>query len=226
VNETLVKKLRLQPDMKVLVLKAPSESYLEQLGLTAGTAAEGRGKGEHDFVMLFVRSMAELEEHAPAAVHALKEDGLLWITYPKGSSKIKTDINRDTGWKHMLKLDMEGVAMISMDDTWSSMRYRPARAAGSGSRAKTRSASAALAAQSAGRASSAPAEEAALPDDLAAALQESPAAMDFFRGSLTAAKRRDFVKWITDAKRDETRSNRVRAAIEKLERGLKSPFGK
>ncbi|WP_051251179.1 YdeI/OmpD-associated family protein [Paenibacillus harenae] len=222
-NETLVKKLRLQPDMKALVINAPSELYLGQLGLTGDSSIEGRGKGEHDFVMLFVRSMAELEEHAQAAVHAVKEDGLLWITYPKGTSKIKTDINRDTGWKHMLKLDMEGVAMISMDDTWSSMRYRPA---GSGSRSKTRSASASLAAQSSGRLSASATEEPELPDNLAAALQESPAATEFFRGSLTAAKRRDFVKWITDAKREETRSTRVHATIGKLERGLKSPFDK
>jgi uncharacterized protein YdeI (YjbR/CyaY-like superfamily) len=46
------------------------------------------------------------------------------------------------------------------------------------------------------------------------------------QSSLTAAKRRDFVKWITDAKREDTRMNRVAATIDKLERGLKSPFDK
>ncbi|MBD2870409.1 YdeI/OmpD-associated family protein [Paenibacillus arenilitoris] len=223
-NEALVKKLRLSPDMKALALGVPSGSYLEELGLTAEATAIDRA-GQYDFVLLFVRSMAELEERAPAAVQAVKEDGLFWITYPKGTSKIKTDINRDTGWKHMLKLGMEGVAMISMDDTWSSMRYRPEGTAAGGG-AKRRSASAALAGPSAPRTPGAQTEEAALPDDLAAALAASPAALEFFRGGLTAAKRRDFVKWITDAKREETRSARVTATVDKLERGLKSPFDK
>ncbi|CAM4132733.1 YdeI/OmpD-associated family protein [Paenibacillus alkaliterrae] len=219
-NEALVKKLRLSPEMKALVLKAPSDDYLEELGLTAETTVLDKG-GQYDFVMLFVLSMAELEEHAPAAVNAVKNDGMLWITYPKGSSKIKTDINRDTGWKQMLKLNMEGVAMISVDDTWSSMRYRP-----EGTAPKKRTASASIAALNSGRASNSPADELPLPDDLAIALKTSSVADDFFRGSLTAAKRRDFIKWIIEAKREETRTNRVTAAIDKLERGLKSPFEK
>ncbi|MGM0880967.1 MAG: YdeI/OmpD-associated family protein [Bacillota bacterium] len=223
-NETLVKKLRLSPDMKALVLKAPSDNYLEELGLTAESTIVEDGV-QYDFVLLFVLSLSELEEYGPGAVRAVKPDGMLWITYPKGTSKIKTDINRDTGWKLMLKLDMEGVAMISMDDTWSSMRYRPEGTAKSSSRPK-RTASAIVAAAASGRSSAPASEEAPLPEDLAAALQASPAAEHFFRGSLTAAKRRDFVNWITDAKRAETRTNRISATVDKLEKGLKSPFDK
>lgn len=65
-----------------------------------------------------------------------------------------------------------------------------------------------------------------MPEEFAKALQASHAAEQFFQQSLTTAKRRDFVKWITDAKREETRANRVAAAVDKLERGLKSPSDK
>lgn len=224
-NEALAKKLRLAPEMKALVLNPPSEHYLTELGLSK-EASVADAEGQYDFVLLFVLNLAELEEHAPAAIQAVKPDGLLWITYPKGSSKIKTDINRDTGWRLMLTFHVEGVAMIAMDDTWSSMRYRPAGAAKSGTGRRT--ASAALESVSIGKVStsSQSAEEAVLPEDFEAALQASNAAEQFFRGSLTAAKRRDFVKWITDAKRAETRVNRVAASVDKLERGLKSPFDK
>lgn len=222
-NEALVKKLRLTPEMKALVLKPPSGHYLAELGLSADSTVVD-AEGQYDFVLLFVLNMAELVEHAPAAVRAVKEDGMLWITYPKGSSKIKTDINRDTGWKHMLTLNVEGVALIAMDDTWSSMRYRPAGAAKSGTSRRT--ASAAVAGTTSPRPAASKAEEAPLPVDFAIALQASPAAEQFFQQSLTTAKRRDFVKWITDAKREETRANRVAAAVDKLVRGLKSPSDK
>lgn len=224
-NEGLVKKLRLTPEMKALVLKPPSEHYLTELGLSTD-ASVADAEGHYDFVLLFVMNLAELEENAPAAIQAVKPNGLLWISYPKGTSKIKTDINRDTGWRLMLTFHVEGVAMIAMDDTWSSMRYRPAGAANEVT--KRRTASAALESLSIGRVStsSQSAEEAVLPEDFAAALQASNEAEQFFRGKLTAAKRRDFVKWITDAKRAETRANRVTASIEKLENGLKSPFDK
>jgi hypothetical protein len=222
-NEALVKKLRLTPEMKALVLKPPSDHYLAELGLSADSTVVD-GDEQYDFVLLFVLNMAELAEHAPAAIRAVKEDGMLWITYPKGSSKIKTDINRDTGWKHMLTLNVEGVALIAMDDTWSSMRYRPAGAAKSGTSRRT--ASAALAGTAGPLPAASKAEETPLPEDFAKALQASHAAEQFFQQSLTTAKRRDFVKWITDAKREETRVNRVAAAVDKLERGLKSPSDK
>ncbi|OBZ12475.1 YdeI/OmpD-associated family protein [Bacillus sp. FJAT-26390] len=222
-NEALAKKLRLSPEMKALVLKAPSDHYLAELGLTTeDTVLEP--EAQYDFVLLFVVSLAELAEHAPEAIRAVKPGGLLWITYPKGSSKIKTDINRDTGWKLMLTFHVEGVAMIAMDDTWSSMRYRPAGAGKGGT--SRRPSSAALAAGAGQRTTASQGEELPMPEDLSAALQASDAAEQFFNGGLTAAKRRDFIKWITDAKREETRANRVAATVDKLARGLKSPFDK
>jgi hypothetical protein len=223
VNEALVKKLRLTPEMKALVLKAPSDHYLAELGLSAEDTIVDP-EAQYGFVLLFALNLAELAEHAPEAIRAVKPDGLLWIAYPKGSSKIKTDINRDTGWKLMLTFHLEGVSLIAMDDTWSSMRYRPAGAGKSGTSRRT--SSAALAAGAGQRTTASQGEELPVPEDLAAALQASDAAEQFFKGGLTAAKRRDFVKWITDAKREETRANRVAATVDKLARGLKSPFDK
>lgn len=61
----------------------------------------------------------------PKAVEAVKPEGVLWISYPKGSSKIKTDISRDKGWDSVKAMGFVGVSMISVDDTWSAMRFRP-----------------------------------------------------------------------------------------------------
>jgi len=49
----------------------------------------------------------------------------LWFCYPKKTGKIKTDISRDIGWDTVAKLGYEGIRAISIDDTWSGMRFRP-----------------------------------------------------------------------------------------------------
>ena len=51
---------------------------------------------------------------------------MLWFSYPKKTGKIKTDLSRDVGWDSVSKAGWIGVSLISIDDTWSSMRYRPA----------------------------------------------------------------------------------------------------
>jgi hypothetical protein len=55
------------------------------------------------------------------ALNAIKEDGLLWISYPKKTSKIKTDIGGDV----MTHAGYDGVSLISINETWSAIRFRP-----------------------------------------------------------------------------------------------------
>ena len=77
-----------------------------------------------DFILAYIADRKELEKHLGELKKRLKPRGLLWIAYHKGTSKVKTDINRDTinGYAH--SLGMEGIAMISMDDDWSALRLR------------------------------------------------------------------------------------------------------
>jgi hypothetical protein len=49
---------------------------------------------------------------------------LLWISYPKGAARIKSDITRDPIWRTARTLGLEGVAMVAVDDTWSAMRLK------------------------------------------------------------------------------------------------------
>ncbi|HEX3030745.1 MAG TPA: hypothetical protein VHS59_00655, partial [Bacillota bacterium] len=78
-----------------------------------------------DFVHLFVSSKADVDQMGPQAVTAVKPEGVLWISYPKGTSKTKTDVGRDKGWDAVKDLGFVGVSLISIDDTWSAMRFRP-----------------------------------------------------------------------------------------------------
>lgn len=121
----LAKKLRIQPDQRILILYAPP-GYLEALGeLPEGARVSREPDGEYDFVHLFVSSRAELDARAPAALRAVKYDGILWISYPKQSAKIKTDINRDSGWDVVFKAGLRPVTQVAIDEVWSALRFRP-----------------------------------------------------------------------------------------------------
>lgn len=77
-----------------------------------------------DYVIFFAFSVDEVSETIDTALAGLREDGLLWYCYPKKSSGIKTDINRDQGWAALLSRGYRGVRAISVNDVWTGLRFR------------------------------------------------------------------------------------------------------
>jgi hypothetical protein len=124
-DTTLVKKLQLKPDLRTLFLNAP-EGYVESLGpLPEGVARVDGPPGTLDFVQLFVRDSAELALFAPVALAAIKRDGVFWISYPKKSSGVVSDLTRDEGWAPITAAGLRPVTQIAVDETWSAVRWRP-----------------------------------------------------------------------------------------------------
>jgi hypothetical protein len=125
-DQALLKKLGIKSNQRLLVLNAPA-GYLDRLKpLPEGVSLAGIPEGIFDSVHLFVTNQAELERDFPGALKVVKPDGLLWIAYPKRSSKIETDLTRDEGWAAVSQVGWEGVAMISVDEVWSAVRFKPA----------------------------------------------------------------------------------------------------
>jgi hypothetical protein len=218
----LAKKLRLPQQGKALILNAPEQFVhkLEPLPGLVEFANESITDKSYDFVIVFVRSIVEVEIWAPKAIRAIREEGLLWMAYPKQSSKIKTDINRDSGWQTVAALNFEGISMVAIDETWSAMRFRASKDVKSSRSARI------AARDSAVKTGPTTADRIiVIPDDLAIAFKASPAAAAFY-DSLTYTNRKEYVRWITEAKREETRSGRITKSIDKLERGIKNPMVK
>jgi hypothetical protein len=216
-NEALVKKLRLPESGRVAVIEPP-EGYIQQIGKSEEqTVFQPDSDAAYDFVQLFARDSTDVRRLAPAAIRAVKPDGLLWMCYPKGTSKLKTDINRDTGWQVVAQAGWEGVALVSVDDTWSAMRFRPLAAVG-----KSRVTPAERRAAADRSQPEAPLEP---PDDLRSALDADPETAAFF-DQLAPSHKKDYIRWILDAKKAETRSARILKAVDKLGQGLKRPSDK
>lgn len=124
-DSPLAKKLPVKPGYRVLLLNAPA-NYRALLGdLPSGSTVEENSSGQYDLVQAFVKSKAEAEALWPVAVAAVRPGGILWMSYPKKTSAIKTDINRDSGWESLKAAGWDTVAAIAIDDTWSALRFRP-----------------------------------------------------------------------------------------------------
>jgi hypothetical protein len=121
----LATKMKLKPGHSAAIIAAPA-NYLKELApLPAGVNMSTGLKGKYDWVQLFVKSKAEIGRMAPRAIRALKPESILWISFPKGSSRIQTDLTRDKGWEVLHDADLKWITLISVNETWSAFAMRP-----------------------------------------------------------------------------------------------------
>jgi hypothetical protein len=126
----LIKRLRMQPDQRVLILNAP-EGYMGELGpLPDNIELAESAEGTFEFVHLFVKDSKEMERLGPVVLEAVKHDGLLWVSYPKRASKVETDLTRDRGWEVLTQAGLRPVTQISVNEIWSALRWRPTELVG------------------------------------------------------------------------------------------------
>ena len=124
-DSSLAKKMKRKPEARAAILHAPS-GY-EAAAFPGLEPAASSLSGRFDWIQIFVQNKAELDQLAPRAAKALKPEGLLWVTFPKGSSKIQTDLTRDQGWDIVRSLELKWITLISVDQTWSAFSLRPYR---------------------------------------------------------------------------------------------------
>ena len=130
ITNPLAKKLQMKSGQRVVIINPPA-GYLERLDpLPEGVELVEAPEGPCDFVQVFVKTMEDLQKFLPLAAHAVKHDALLWIAYPKGGAKAGTDLNRDILWDAVSQHNLSGVTLVSLDEVWSAMRFRPSERVG------------------------------------------------------------------------------------------------
>jgi hypothetical protein len=81
-------------------------------------------KGPADLVIYFANSQMELQKHLPKVKERLEPKGALWVAYVKGTSKLRSDLHRDTIREYGESIGLTSVAMISIDEDWSALRLK------------------------------------------------------------------------------------------------------
>jgi len=211
----IAQKLRIKEGMKLLTIHAPSDFMAQLKPLPANVQVSDKIK-DYQQIHWFVKNKAEMEKEVAKVLKLVKGDTICWIYYPKGTSKIQTDLTRDKGWESLLKhTEMQWISLISFDDTWSSFGMRLQTDADKKKKTKPQE-------RPIFDYIDATSKTVRLPEDLTKAIKKNKKANDFFT-TLSFSNKKEYVEWIVTAKREETRIERVKGTVEKLEKGWKNP---
>ncbi|MEI8225884.1 MAG: hypothetical protein WCG82_08145 [Bacteroidota bacterium] len=125
--KNLLGKLNYKGQERIAVINA-EESFIISLSIELKDVKidkEIDPRYPYDFIIIYVKSVSEVEFFTPTALHNLMVDGVLWFCYPKKTSKkYSSDIDRDHGWKALNDSDLHGIRMVTIDADWSAMSFR------------------------------------------------------------------------------------------------------
>ena len=216
----LAKKLQFKPGKRWLFFNAPA-NYLAALEpLPEGVTTSFEAKGTFDGVQLFARNSRELIESLKIVAPALKPDTIFWISSPKKSSGIQSDLAMMGDWSMVTNYGFEPVAAIAVDEVWTASRFRPI------GQAKISSVGAGEIRQNEyGKWIDVDKRTIILRDDIRQALEQKPQALANYE-KLSWSNRKEYILWILTAKQEKTKEERLAKMVEKLVAGKKNPAEK
>ena len=122
----LFRKLNLKEQRAIVVLDAP-ESFEPELAALDGIVVERvlREGSRTTFGLAFVITQKQLDDASAALAAAADGDAIIWMAYPKGTSRrYKCEFNRDSGWAALARAGFEPVRQVAIDEDWSALRFR------------------------------------------------------------------------------------------------------
>ena len=119
----LWKKLGYKTGQSVFVHQAPRNySALLQLPADVKVTWAPKFKPGLPFVHLFVTDFADLGTRLAKYRNAIAPDGAVWVSWPKKSSGVPTDITEDRIRDAALPLGFVDIKVCAVDDTWSGLK--------------------------------------------------------------------------------------------------------
>ena len=123
----LPKKLGIQPGFHVHLAAAPAEVMAELREALAACQAlpggQGTNRGPLDFAMVFTRSQAELKKEFHRVAKRLQPAGMLWVSWPKKSSGVGSDLDENRVREIGLAAGLVDVRVCAVTETWSGLKF-------------------------------------------------------------------------------------------------------
>jgi len=216
----VAKKLLIKPGKNWLFHWAP-ENYLAVLEpLPEGARADFNPEGTFDGIQLFVINSTDLIASLKTISPLLKPDTIFWITYPKKSSGIESDLEMMGSWDELTKYNLRPVATAAINETWTAIRVRLKEQTKvsefCNEEIKKNEHSAFIDLDN---------RQITLPPDMKQVLGRSPNALAFYQ-ALSFTNKKEYVVWILSAKQEKTRTERLAKIAEKLLAKKKNPSEK
>jgi hypothetical protein len=118
----LVKKLGIKPGFNIAFVNAPS-GFADELDLPSDVSINSRSSKPLDFAQLFVTSEKELKTKFSQYAKRLNASGMLWVSWPKKSSGVTTDLSEGIVRAIGLAAGLVDVKICAVDDVWSGLKF-------------------------------------------------------------------------------------------------------
>ena len=119
----LIKKLGIKPGSKAFFYKPPVSYFDDIQPLPEGVDVKTRMSGQLDFIHLFVQNKKTLMLEFSRAHKSLQKEGTLWVSWPKKSSNVVTDLDGNIVREYGLKEGLVDVKVCAVDETWSGLKF-------------------------------------------------------------------------------------------------------
>jgi len=212
-SQTLLEKLQYNDEKNLLVQGLPStvEKQFSKISFAKNLTPLLKSR-KIDFALVFSISQNQLNAILKEVLPALQVNAKLWIAYPKKTSKIVSDLSRDCKWEFLAKIGLEGVHIVNVDHVWSAIRFKKTETI-------TRKSSEVV------EGIDMESRKISAPEDLENLFTKNRTAKDIF-DKLAFTNKKEYIEWISGAKKTETREARLKKTIEKLTLGKKNPSEK
>jgi hypothetical protein len=126
-SQTLFEKLEFADEKNLLIQGLPSSIEKQFCKLSFAKNMTPLLKSRKiDFALVFAVNENQLNGILKDVMPALKENSKFWVAYPKITSKIVTDLNRDASWQQLTSAGYESVNEVALDHVWSAARFERA----------------------------------------------------------------------------------------------------
>ncbi len=219
-NLNILEKLQLKDEKNLLIQGLPSsvEKQFAKLSYNKNLTPLLKAR-KVDFALIFAINQLQLNNILKEVFSALHPACKLWIAYPKPTSKIVSDLNRDASWEILSDNDFEAIRQVTLDHVWTAMRFTKLNQIPNKERSFTEF-----------KVSNIKVDDfekrlIALPIELDKMFSHNEEAREFFT-SLSIINQKEYLSWIQGAKKEETKQKRLEATMEKLMAGKNNPSEK
>lgn len=219
-NQDLLEKLQYNNEKNILIQGLPSslEKQFAKLSFSKNVTPLLKIR-KIDLVLVFAINHNQLCAILKDVFPALHNETKVWIAYPKSTSKIVSDLNRNCSWEIFIRNSFESHEEVELDTVWAAINFKRSEV-GKEMCVEIREEAAPKS-----RAKGFDKKLSIIPDELDTLFIKHKKAKEFF-SSLPSSNQKEYVTWIQGAKRADTKQKRVESTLEKLLAGKMNPTEK
>ncbi len=226
-STSLFEDLELKDERSLLIQGLPSSIEKQFVKLSYAKNVTPLLKSRKiDFALIFAVNQNQLNNILREVFSALHSNSKVWIAYPKQTSKIVSDLNRQCSWDLLIQSGFENVNQVSIDNVWNAIRFKKTEVAALPLPVKNGSSVSSVEVIEVSTVTATVEFEKNLvvpPAELEKIFKKHKEAREFFT-SLSVAHQNEYVSYLEDSKKGETKQRRLESVVEKLTSRKNTPL--